>query len=166
MTDEAASGTARTGVRDRFWFQALAVVVVLLVIGLVVTRFTRRDVVQNWQVLATCPAEPGTAPATVTLALDPVDCASTPGHTLPGRGWPIVPFVLPATVGLEPRITKVLSDPRTRVMRLEYDATTSTEGVTGVVLVYVEMPESELPATPFTIEGASGAVTVSSVPAP
>mgnify|MGYP000938771694 CR=1 FL=1 len=28
MTDEAASGTARTGVRDRFWFQALAVVVV------------------------------------------------------------------------------------------------------------------------------------------
>ena len=52
------------GVRDRFWYQALAVVVLLAALGLMVARSSHTDVVQGWAVLASCPAPAGTAPAT------------------------------------------------------------------------------------------------------
>lgn len=159
---DGSSAVGRTGVRDRFWFQLL--LVVLLVAGLVlaVTRFAHRDVVQGWQVLAACPADPGTAPATVTTTLDTSACATAPSHAVSGRGWPIVPFVLPADAGLDPSVTTVVSDRRTRTMRAEYQPATGpvADAGRGVVLVFVEVPAEDLPATPFTIEGASGPVTV------
>lgn len=155
-----------SGFRDRFWFQALAVLVVLVAIAVLVTRFGRRDVVQNWQLIATCPAAPGTAPNTVSTTLDTSDCATTPSHSVSGRGWPIVPFVLPGTAGLDPSITGVHSDDKTRTLRLEYkdggSAVTST--TTDVVLAFVEVPPSDIPPAPYTIEGASGPVTVTSAP--
>jgi hypothetical protein len=152
----------RDGIRDRFWFQALAVVAIVGVLVLVVARFAHHDVVQNWEVLATCPAETGTAPATVSTSLDTSDCATTPSHSVSGRGWPIVPFVLPASAGLDPTITKVLSDPKARTLRVEYGSEADASSVTsdGVVLVFIEIPAANLPDVPYTIEGASGPVTV------
>lgn len=152
----------RDGVRDRFWFQALVVVAIVAGIGLIATRSVHRDVVQNWQVLASCPAEAGTKPATVSTTLDTSDCATTPSHSVSGRGWPIVPFVLPASAGLDPAITKVLSDSKTRVLSVEYGTGTDTspDTATGVVLVFIEVPPSDIPDVPYTIKGASGPVTV------
>lgn len=162
----APAAPAAHGIRDRFWFQALAVVAILGVIGLLVVRLGHRDVVQNWQLLATCPADSGTAPNTVTTTLDTSDCGTTPSHSVSGRGWPIVPFVLPASAGLDPAITTVRSDQKTRTLRVEYkDAvSTSTSTTAGVVLAYIEVPPNDIPTAPFTIEGASGPVTVTSAP--
>jgi hypothetical protein len=150
-------------VRDRLWFQVLAVLALALVIGLVIAWRGHHDVVADWRVLGTCTAAPGTAPDTVSTTLDMSACAA-PGRSLSSRGWPIVAFVLDGSAGLDPRITAVLSDPAARTMRVEYDAATSATGAGGdVVLAYIEVPPESLPSTPFTIEGASGPVTVHSV---
>lgn len=45
--DGASPPAAAHGVRDRFWFQALAVAVIIGVIGLLAVRLGHRDVVQN-----------------------------------------------------------------------------------------------------------------------
>jgi hypothetical protein len=164
--DGAARAGAADGVRDRFWFQAFAVLVIVGAIGLLVVRFGHRDVVQNWQLIATCPAEAGTAPNTVTTTLDTSDCATTPSRSVSGRGWPIVPFVLPATAGLDPSITAVHSDDNTRTLRVEYkdEGSMSSTTAAGVVLAFVEVPPSDIPPAPYVIEGASGPVTVTSSP--
>jgi hypothetical protein len=165
--DGPALPTGTAGLRDRFWFQALAVLVILATIVLLVLRLGHREVVQDWQLIATCPAEAGTAPSTVSTTLDTSDCATTPSRSVSGRGWPIVPFVLPAAAGLDPAITAVRSDDRARTLRLEYKdagsvaATTTAE---GVVLAFVEVPPNDIPPAPYTIEGASGPVTVTSAP--
>ena len=170
MVEHAPSATAVSpapahGVRDRFWFQALAVVLLLAVFGLIVVRVSHRDVVQNWEVLASCPAPAGTAPATVTTTLDTSACGTTPSHSVSGRGWPIVPFVVSDAAGVDPVITQVHSDKTARTMSVDYDAPTATTASgQGVVLVFIEVPLDSLPSTPFAIEGASGPVTVTSVP--
>jgi len=174
MVDEQPSATAAPAghataprLRDRFWYQALAVVVVLVVFGLIVARVSHHDVVQNWAALASCPAPAGTAPTTVTTTLDTSPCGTTPSHSVSGRGWPIVPFVVSDAAGVDPVITKVHSDKTARTMRVDYDAPTAATASAsgqGVILVFVEVPLDSLPATPFTIDGASGPVTVSSVP--
>lgn len=167
-TAESASGAAPPahGVRDQFWFQALVIVAIVAVIGLLVLRLGHRDVVQSWQLLATCPADAGTAPNTVTTRLDTSACATAPSHSVSGRGWPIVPFVLPAAAGLDPTITTVRSDAKTRTMRIEYkdQSASSTSTTDGVVLAFVEVPPDDIPTVPFAIEGASGPVTVTSAP--
>lgn len=152
--------------RDRFWFQALAVVVIVGGIVALVSRVGHRDVVQNWELLATCPAEAGTAPSTVSTRLDTSDCATTPSRSVSGRGWPIVPFVLPANAGLDPTITSVHSDDRNRTLRVEYrnEVTTAPTTADGVVLAFVEVPPDDIPQAPYTIQGASGPVTVTSAP--
>lgn len=163
-------GSARTGatvgVRDRFWFQALAVLVVVAAVGVLVVRFGHRDVVQHWQLIATCPADAGTAPNTVSTTLDTSDCATTPSHSVSGRGWPIVPFVLPATAGLDPAITAVHSDDKSRTLWVEYkdEGVASTTTAAGVVLAFVEVPPGDIPPAPYVIEGAAGPVTVTSAP--
>lgn len=103
----------------------------------------------------------------MTTTLDTADCATTPSHSTSGRGWPIVPFVLPASAGLDPSITTVRSDQKTRIMRLEYkeQGTASSSTTAGVVLAFVEVPPNDIPTAPFTIQGASGPVTVTSAPA-
>lgn len=163
----SAEPRAARGIRDQFWFQGLAIVALVGLVGLLVIRVGHRDVVQSWQLLATCPADAGTAPNTVTTRLDISDCATTPSHTVSGRGWPIVPFVLSPSAGLDPAITTVRSDDRTRTMRIEYkdQSAPSTSTTAGVVLAFVEVPPHDIPTAPFTIEGASGPVTVTSVPA-
>jgi hypothetical protein len=165
VTATALSPTAQRGVRERFWFQALAVVVLLAAFGLILLRVSHRDVVQDWAVLASCPAPAGTAPATVSTTLDTSACATTPSHSVSGRGWPIVPFVVSDAGGVDPTITAVHSDKAARTMSVDYDApTAATAPGHGVVLVFVEVPFESLPATPFTIDGASGPVSVSSLP--
>lgn len=162
----AAGASTEAGIRDRFWFQALVVVVILGVVGLLVVRFGHRDVVQNWQLLATCPADAGTAPNTVTTTLDTSDCATTPSHSVSGRGWPIVPFVLPASAGLDPSITAVRSDDRTRTLRVDYTSEDAfpDDIAAGVVIAFVEVPPGDIPPAPYTIQGASGPVTVTTAP--
>jgi hypothetical protein len=161
MAEQNPSTTApRDGLRDRFWFQALVVVAIVAGIALIASRSSHRDVVQNWLVIAACPAEAGTAPNTVSTTLDTSDCATTPSHSVSGRGWPIVPFVLPASAGLDPAITNVHSDSKTRVLSVEYGSDAATDSGTGVVIVFVEVPPSDIPEVPYTIKGASGAVTV------
>jgi hypothetical protein len=157
----------RDGIRDRFWFQALAVVVIVGVLALVAIRLVHHDVVEDWLVLASCPAATGTAPATVSSSLDTSDCATAPTHSVSGRGWPIVPFVLPASAGLDPTITKVLSDPKVRTLSVEYDSQANATAGTGdgVVLVFIEIPAESVPGVTYTIEGASGPVTVTSATA-
>ena len=164
MTEELNPPNAqpRASLRDRFWVQALVVVAIVAGIALVATRVGHREVVQNWLVLASCPADAGTKPATVSTTLDTSDCATTPSHSVSGRGWPIVPFVLPASAGLDPAITKVLSNSQTRVLSVEHGSGTDigVDTATGVVLVFIEVPPSDIPAVPYTIQGASGPVTV------
>jgi len=162
--DGSAPTSGGPGARDRFWFQALAVVVIVVAIGALVVRFGHGDVVQDWQLIATCPAAEGTAPSTVSTTLDTSDCATNPSHSVSGRGWPIVPFVLPATAGLEPTITIVRSDDRARTMRVEYKGDGAIAAGAGVVLAFIEVSPGDLPPVPFTIEGASGPVTVTSAP--
>lgn len=52
-------------------------------------------------------------------------------------------------------------------MRLEYkeQGTASSSTTAGVVLAFVEVPPNDIPTAPFTIQGASGPVTVTSAPA-
>jgi len=101
----------------------------------------------------------------VTTTLDTSACGTTPRHSVSGRGWPIVPFVVSEAAGVDPAITTVHSDKTARTMSADYDAPTATTASgQGVVLVFIEVPLDSLPSTPFTIEGASGPVTVSSVP--
>lgn len=151
-------------VRERFWFQAVVVVVALAAFALIASKLVHRDVVTGWQVVATCSA--GTVPSavTVTTGLDPSSCAAPATARAPLRGWPVVPVVLPASAGLDPDITAVSSDTRARTFHIDYAAapfTSTTAG--GAVIVFVEVPPTSLPAAPFTVAGAGGPVTVTSV---
>jgi len=162
---DVAPGLRAAPVRDRTWFRVLAVLVLLGVFTVLYVRVVRHDVVATWEILATCPAEAGTAPATVTRILDTSACSTNPSRAVSGRGWPIVTFVLSSAAGLDPTITRVLSDDRSRTLRAEYDAPTGSPSGSGVVLAFIELPERKLPDVPFTVEGASGPVTVTTVPA-
>lgn len=160
--DGSAPTSDRPGARDRFWFQALAVVVIVVAIGVLVVRFGHGDVVQNWQLIATCPAEEGTAPSTVSTSLDTSDCATNPSHSVSGRGWPISSLSLPRRASSPPSPPSAPTTGPT--MRVEYKGDGATAAGAGVVLAFIEVSPSDLPPVPFTIEGASGPVTVTSAP--
>lgn len=163
---EPAAGRAATPLRERFWFQAVVVVLALAAFAVVATRLVHRDVVSGWNVLATCPAaaQASSTLITVSTAPDTSQCAVPPTSTAHGRGWPVVPVVLPAAAGLDPSITKVSSDTRTRTVHVEYAVPSTAAGSTGgTVVAFVEVPPTALPDVPFTVEGANGPVTVSSV---
>ena len=163
-TTERPVDPASSPVRERFWFQGVVVVVALAAFALLATRFVHRDVVSGWQVVATCPAGPAATSGVVRTTLDTSACATPPTDPGTGRGWPIVPVVLPAAAGLDPAITTVSSDTRTRTFRVDYAApSASVPNAGGTVIVFVEVPPAALPATPFTVQGASGPVTVTSV---
>ena len=94
--------TPAPGVRDRFWFQALAVVVLLAALGLIVARSSHTDVVQGWAVLASCPAPAGTAPATghgvVTVFIEvPAESLPSTPFTLEGASGSVVVSAIPST---------------------------------------------------------------------
>jgi hypothetical protein len=163
-TTERPADAVRSPLRDRFWFQALVVVAALALFALVAARLVHRDVVAAWAVVASCPAGPVASSIEVGTVLDTAGCATAPTSTGPTRGWPILPVVLPAAAGLEPEITAVSSDPRTRTVHVDYAApSAAASSVGGTVLVFVEVPPTALPGTPFTLEGATGPVTVTAV---
>ena len=58
----------------------------------------------------------------------------------------------------------VRSDDRARTMRVEYKGDGAIAAGAGVVLAFIEVSPGDLPPVPFTIEGASGPVTVTSAP--
>jgi len=152
--------------RERFWFQSLVVVLAVVAFVAVVAHVVRGDVVAGWQVVATCPAAAGASPAVVTTSVDASACAAAPTRRATSHGWPVVPVALPASAGLDPRITRVLSDRQARTFRLEYAvASSASEPSGGTVLVFVEVPPGSVPDAPFTIEGSTGPVTVTIVPA-
>jgi hypothetical protein len=165
--DPAAPADRPRGFRDSAWFRIAIVVTVVILGGVVVTRFLKHDVVSNWKLLATCPAASDAAAVPVSTTLDTQSCSSAPLDPHEGRGWPIVAFVLPADVGLDPSITAVHSDKADRRMWLDYVAPAPGDGRNSgrTVLAFVEVPSNSLPDVPFTVDGASGPVTVSAVPA-
>jgi len=154
--------------RDSSWFRIAVVAAVMVLGAVVVTRFLKHDVVTNWKLLATCPAAAEATAVPVSTTLDTQACSSAPVDPHDGRGWPIVAFVLPADVGLSPSITTVHSDKSSRRMWLDYVAPAPGDGRGGgktVVLAFIEVPSDTLPETPFTVDGATGPVTVTTVPA-
>ena len=110
FTDAAPPVDRPRDFRDSAWFRIAIVVAVVILGAVVVTRFLKHDVVSNWKLLATCPAASDAAAVPVSTTLDTQACSSAPIDPHDGRGWPIVAFVLPADVGLDPSITTVHSD--------------------------------------------------------
>jgi len=74
---------------------------------------------------------------------------------------------LPADVGLDPSITTVHSDKANGRMWLDYVAPAPGDGRNSgqTLLAFVEVPSGSLPDVPFTVDGATGPVTVTAVPA-
>jgi len=140
----------------------ILVLVVLLVAG--VARFMRQDVVNGWRLLASCTASADARPQTVSTTLTTAACAAAPTRRDVGRGWPVVAFVLPSSAGTQPSIRAVRSDAGSRTMWLEYDVRGDGRAGSDVVLAFVEVPPTELPPLPFTVRGATGLVTVATVP--
>lgn len=146
-----------------FWRGAgILVVVVLLVAG--IARFMRQDVVTGWRMLASCTAAQDVHIQTVTTSLTTDACTGTPTRRDVGRGWPVVAFALPSSAGTKPTIRAVRSDAGSRTMWLEYDVRGDGRAGSDVVLAFVEVPPTQLPPLPFTVRGATGLVTVATVP--
>ena len=144
----------------------LLLVIVIVVLGLVVVGFVKRDVVTQWEVLASCTSATDIGPVRVSSTLDTSACLAQPddpGHT---RGWPIVTFVLPPEVGPDPDVSGITSDGATGTMSIAYEGAPRSEGTQtgGHVLVFVEIPPGELPPVPFTINDGVGSTTVTAVP--
>ena len=102
FTDAAPPVGRPRDFRDSAWFRIAIVVAVVILGAVVVTRFLKHDVVSSWKLLATCPAASDSAAVPVSTTLDTRACSSAPIDPHDGRGWPIVAFVLPADVGLDP----------------------------------------------------------------
>ena len=148
------------------WIRIVLIVAVVVALVLVVARFAKKDVVTNWEVLASCSTVTDVGADRVSLTLDMSACLTEP--TDPGipRGWPIVTFVLPPELGPEPTITGIRSDGTQRTMSIAYDGAPRSEGTQtgGHVLVFVEVPPGEVPPAPFTVLDAAGSTTVTAVP--
>ena len=167
MSDEASSTAPGPGVRRPGRFRVALALLLVLLLGLVVVRFLRHDVVTSWKLLATCPSTADALRDAGVEHADTVACTTPPTGSLPGRGWPIVAFALPADVGLDPSINAVHSDRPGGVMWVDYDAAPPGDGKGrgDTVLAFIEVPPAALPDVPFTVRGAAGPVTVSTVPA-
>ena len=106
----------------------LLLVIVIVAVGFVVVRFVKKDVVTQWEVLASCSSATDIGPARVSSTLDTSACLAQPddpGHT---RGWPIVTFVLPPEVGPDPDISGITSDGTTRTMSITYEGAPAFRG--------------------------------------
>ena len=167
FTDAAPPVDRPRDFRDSAWFRIAIVAAVVILGAVVVTRFLKHDVVSNWKMLATCPAASDASAVPVSTTLDTQSCSSAPLDPHDGRGWPIVAFVLPADVGLDPSITTVHSDKANGRMWLDYVAPAPGDGRNSgqTLLAFVEVPSGSLPDVPFTVDGATGPVTVTAVPA-
>jgi len=165
-TDAAAPAQRPRDVRDSDWFQVVMLVVLIGGFVLLVGHFLRHDVVTNWKLLATCPSTADATPVPVATTVNTQSCTSDPLDPIDGRGWPIVAFVLPTDVGLTPSITTVHSDKSSHRMLLDYTAAAPGDGRNSseTVLAFIEVPSDALPDVPFTVQGATGSITVTTVP--
>lgn len=155
--------TDTTGRGPDLWRGAgILVLVVLLVAG--VARFMRQDVVSSWRLLASCTASADTRVQAVSTSLSTRACSSPVARTDVARGWPVVTFVLPSSAGARPTIRAVRSDSGARSMWVEYDVRGDGRAGAEVVLAFVEVPPNELPPLPFTVRGATGLLTVETIP--
>ena len=135
--------------RDRDWFPIVSVVVILVVLGVVITRIVRHDVVAGWTVLTTCSAPESTVVAAVSSTLDTSACTGTPTSPAHERGWPVVATVLPASAGASPEVTRVRTDSKARTITIDYRPS-STPAAEGRI-VFVEVPPSALPDGPVAV---------------
>lgn len=141
--------TGRRDLRDRGWFPVVAVLGIVVVLGLVVARVVRHDVVTGWQVLATCAAPAGAVVPSVSASLDTSACTTAPDDPDAGRGWPVVAAVLPASAGEQPDITRVRADKSAHTVVLDYRPSGATSSTARIV--FVEVPPGSLPDTPVTV---------------
>ena len=148
------------------WIRIVVVVAVVVALVLVVARFVKKDVVTNWEVLASCSIVTDVGLVRVSATLDMSACLTEPIDPGIPRDWPIVTFVLPPEVGADPTITGITSDDTKRTMSIAYDGAPRSEGTQtgGHVLVFVEVPPGEVPPAPFTVLDAAGSTTVTAVP--
>lgn len=135
--------------RDRGWFPLVAGLALLLVLGLVVVRVVRHDVVAGWQVLATCPAPADAVPPSVSATLDTSACSAAPSETVDSRGWPVVATLLPASAGETPDVTRLRADKAAHTVVVDYRASGTPSS--SAHLVFVEVPPGSLPDTPVTV---------------
>lgn len=135
--------------RDHPWFPVVAAVVLLVLIGLAVTRVVRHDVVAGWQVLATCPTTDGAVVASTSSTPDTTACTAPPTDSADARGWPVVATVLPPSAGQQPDVTQVRVDKAHRTVVLDYRPGGAASDSPRIV--FVEVPPSALPATPVTV---------------
>lgn len=162
VTATQAPPEVHRDLRDSIWFRAGVVVVIVAALALLATRALHRDVVNGWEVLATCPAASDAAAPAVSSSVDAAACRQAPVEILDARGWPVLAVTLPASAGTDPTITRVRSDKAARTVKVEYDAGGSRSDADA--LVFIEVPRSSLPDVPFSVEGAHGPVVVTSVP--
>ena len=146
---------------------------VVLVVGFVVVygRFHDGRRVIDAPVLGTCTADADASLPAVTADLDTSACTGEPTvlRAARGAGWSVVTVALPSTLGLDPRINGVYVDGDARTVSLDYDNPVDESrregaGSSTSTLVFVEIETSKLPAVPFTVEGATGPVTVTAAP--
>jgi hypothetical protein len=138
--------------RDRGWFPVVAAVALVVVLGVVVTRVLRHDVVTDWKVLAVCPAADGAVVRAVSSSLDTSACSATPTAQVTARGWPVVAAVVPASAGAVPDVTRVRVDTKARSIVLEYRRAATPASTPHIV--YVEVPPTSLPEPPVTVTAA------------
>ena len=148
------------------WIRVVLIVAVVVAFVLVVARFVKKDVVNDWKVLASCSTVTDVGADRLSLTLDMSACLTEPTDPGVPRGWPIVTFVLPPEVGPDPTITGVRSDDSQRTMSIAYEGAARPEGTQtgGHVLVFVEVPPGEVPTVPFTVIDTAGSTSVTAVP--
>jgi hypothetical protein len=145
----------------------------MLVLGFVVlySHFHDARRLLDTRVLATCSTTTPDAGSPVNPDLDTSACTGPVDArgAARGEGWSVVTVVLPASLGLDPRLGPVYVDQDRRTVALEYDVPVDESrrdagrGASSV-LVFVEVETDKLPDVPFTVGGDTGPVTVTSVP--
>ena len=148
------------------WIRIAVVVALVVALVVVIARYVKKDVVTHWKVLASCATAADVGANRVSTTLDTSACSRQTVEPAAARGWPIVTFVLPAQAGIDPTITGVRSDDKTRAVTILYNGSSESAdtGAAGQVLVFVEVPPDSLPRIPFVIIDGAGTTTVTQLP--
>lgn len=167
----APGSSAPTTSSARVWPRV--VVGAMLVLGFVVvyTHFHDSRRLLDTRVLATCSGTPAATGSPVSADLDTSWCTGPVDSRVAarGEGWSVVTFVLPDSLGLDPRVGAVYVDQGARTVTLDYDVPVDESrrdaaGTATSTLVFVEVETDKLPEVPFTVDGDTGPVTVTAVP--
>jgi len=157
------AGMETPGPNDRwyqaFWVQLLLRALVVAAVVIVVVAVLRRDVVRGWRVVGACPAVEAPAEAALADAPDLSLCSAEAVESDRGAGRDVVPFVLPATAGVDADVTSIVAGRGGGELSMEFRDGTELAPY-PYVLVFVELPSSEVPSTPFTTTAGAGTITV------